>query len=928
MLHRCLWQLGKAKSSAPRRHVLRRPLRRSVSSGSGAAAAARRSSTGRTPALNGAHFKASRSLSPPSAGTSRGGRGVSGRRNGSCPTTDVTSGVTDTDGSGSTAVTLASGDGLGSAPAEPIAATSASVRRPLYRLATAVATVIVPPTTNVYLQGMKHLLTPATSSTSVALSRAGPATPSVSVVEEYYTAKKGPLFATAVVAGTNAVKQVSSLVPFCYPTPIQRCSFTFRRRQVLQPPRPAQMPHRVVLRRRTSEPSLQHARSEYSVLYCFCTVATESKGGVEMEALTGATMASVTLYDMLKGLPGAQEDGLSLGESFVLAKRGGRNDFTKLLISEPDRPSVESSLHSGETEMHALPSSSSATGRGGGAGESFADLSGASQSALTGSGVTATARQDVDGHVSADEGQTQVECEDRPEKETEKEDQGLAAKRVVRRAAPAATVDDDVLGEPATPDDGDAWWRTSKQEKRLQELYPRRKYGDNARLVSTNLTPAAVGSPPTKAHKRAAPSETSDRGEGVATARAAVVAARPKLATRASAIRDVRASTADKGNASATAIPRATSRAVSPGSSAEGGTVGGEDDDTVEHRRSLNRSRLAKKSARAVTPTVEAADDDDDEGEAAAAVDAEADEETVSMTPAAVDEAEEGELAVTASPKKRRRGSTPTTSTSKGHSPILEAKPSFYGKRPLAGHRRYPAELEEEEEAQDASEDEAVVAEEDGTAEDIDEETEEEGEERVPLKSSAAVAARRMHAHNSMTERRTGKSAIVPLSRNTGANSRKQRAGRVAPKKGRASAQADDDDDTPVAYDSNVENANGVAGDDDDDDDDVTPLPVAKLRGKPVAKQSRPAPPKKGGAMRPVRHDSWDAGSSQRRRDVHGHRGVARWDEDTVEEAAEAVHEDGDEEDVEDVEDVAPPPLPPPRKQLKKPLKRAALKRR
>lgn len=52
-----------------------------------------------------------------------------------------------------------------------------------------------------------------------------------------------------------------------------------------------------------------------------------------MEALTGATVSCISLYDMLRGVPGAQEDGLTLGESFVLAKRGGKNDFIKLLMS-------------------------------------------------------------------------------------------------------------------------------------------------------------------------------------------------------------------------------------------------------------------------------------------------------------------------------------------------------------------------------------------------------------------------------------------------------------------------------------------------------------------------------------------------------------------------------------------------------------------
>eukprot|EP00796_Vickermania_ingenoplastis_P004640 gene4640-3343_t len=203
-----------------------------------------------------------------------------------------------------------------------------------YQLATAVATVVVPCMANEMLESMRHVVT-----------RAHP--PSASPphkeqqMEEYYMASKGPLFATAVIAGTNAVKLSSTLLPLCHPVAIQKCSFTFRRRTLPPSVRPSPLPHRVVLRQRAAAPSAaMPRRPEYSILYCFCTVATNEHkaGGVEMEALTGANVAAATMYDMLRHLPCAQEDGLMLGESFILAKRGGRNDFIKMLMSEPEPP--------------------------------------------------------------------------------------------------------------------------------------------------------------------------------------------------------------------------------------------------------------------------------------------------------------------------------------------------------------------------------------------------------------------------------------------------------------------------------------------------------------------------------------------------------------------------------------------------------------
>ncbi|KAG5475196.1 hypothetical protein CUR178_04647 [Leishmania enriettii] len=919
MFHRCLRQLAKTKSSTPRRHVLRRPLRRSGSSGSGVTGAARHSSTSRTAARKGAQANASESSVSLPAATGRGG-GSRGPR--SSATADVGAAAAAEAGDSGAAASLAAHDGVGGASADPTTTSSASSRRPFYRLATAVATVVVPPTTNVYLQGMKHLLTPATPSPSAAFIGGGPSVPSVSIVEEYYTSKKGPLFATAVVAGTNAVKQVSSLVPFCYPTPIQRCSFTFRRRQVPHPPRPAQMPHRVVLRRRTSEPGPQQSRPEYSVLYCFCTVATENKGGVEMEALTGATMASITLYDMLKGLPGAQEDGLSLGEAFVLAKRGGRNDFTKLLMSEPDRPLMESGMRSGEVEMHALPSSSGVASEG--SGQSPAGATHASQSAATGAVTSVAATLGAGQRAPTNAAQARAGGEATSEEMTEKEDHHPGAKRVIRRPVPAAATTHDVLDDSAAPGDNDAWWHSSKHEKRLQELYPRRKYGDNARVVPTSPTPMPTGSPAARARTRTNPLETPDSGAEVTAAPAALPAAQPKLASKASVIRDGRAPISGKESVLAALPPKAAGRAKPRGSSGEAGETD-DDEDAVEYHSSPYR-RVAKKSSRTATPAVEEDDDDDDDDQPAAAAEAaeEADEEAAETTEYPADEAEEEEAAMAAAAKKRRRGAV-VTAPSKGHAPVVAARLSLNGKRAQAGHKRSLAELRSEAKRRDASEYDSVTGEEDEAAEERTEEDEGAGEEeRATNKSNSAVPTRKAHAFGNLTGKRVVRSAAEFSSRSAGVGSRKQRPGRATPKKSRSQAELDDHDDEDIApekHDDDNDNGNDEAG---DDGEDAASAATAKRRGKAAVKQIRSAAPRKGGAMRPVRHDSWDAGFTRRSRHSDDEANADEGYDDEMEEEAEAAEEEDGEG--EELEDVAPPPSP--RNKLKRPLRRAAPKRR
>ncbi|MCB9496046.1 MAG: cyclic pyranopterin monophosphate synthase MoaC [Fibrobacteria bacterium] len=104
-------------------------------------------------------------------------------------------------------------------------------------------------------------------------------------------APKGPVFSTAVIAGTQAAKRTSDLIPFCHPLPVEKIRFS--------------------------------CRLEGGAAVIECTVACTARTGVEMEALTGATLAALTVYDMCK----AVDLGLAIESVRLLSKSGGRRNF-------------------------------------------------------------------------------------------------------------------------------------------------------------------------------------------------------------------------------------------------------------------------------------------------------------------------------------------------------------------------------------------------------------------------------------------------------------------------------------------------------------------------------------------------------------------------------------------------------------------------
>lgn len=103
---------------------------------------------------------------------------------------------------------------------------------------------------------------------------------------------KGGVVETAIVAGTLAVKRTHELIPFCHPLPIDGIRFGIEWKSECE-------------------------------LEIVCTVNTTHRTGVEMEALTGATIAALTVYDMCKALSHA----IVLGPAKLRGKRGGKRDF-------------------------------------------------------------------------------------------------------------------------------------------------------------------------------------------------------------------------------------------------------------------------------------------------------------------------------------------------------------------------------------------------------------------------------------------------------------------------------------------------------------------------------------------------------------------------------------------------------------------------
>jgi cyclic pyranopterin monophosphate synthase len=103
---------------------------------------------------------------------------------------------------------------------------------------------------------------------------------------------KGPVFDTAIVAGVMGAKRTHELIPFCHPLGLESC--------------------RIIIEMQGDSALIR------------CSVSVHHKTGVEMEALTGASVAALTIYDMCKAL----SHDIVIGDTRLVTKDGGKSSYS------------------------------------------------------------------------------------------------------------------------------------------------------------------------------------------------------------------------------------------------------------------------------------------------------------------------------------------------------------------------------------------------------------------------------------------------------------------------------------------------------------------------------------------------------------------------------------------------------------------------
>lgn len=106
--------------------------------------------------------------------------------------------------------------------------------------------------------------------------------------------QKGPVFQTAIIAGIMAAKRTGDLIPLCHPLGLDNCHIDI------------------------------HINDKKEVIVD-CTASLIAKTGVEMEALVGASLAALTIYDMCK----AFSHDIIIKETKLMEKTGGKRDFKR-----------------------------------------------------------------------------------------------------------------------------------------------------------------------------------------------------------------------------------------------------------------------------------------------------------------------------------------------------------------------------------------------------------------------------------------------------------------------------------------------------------------------------------------------------------------------------------------------------------------------
>jgi len=110
--------------------------------------------------------------------------------------------------------------------------------------------------------------------------------------DQQLVTKKGPVYHTAIIAGVMAAKKTHELIPFCHPISIENCKIDII--------------------------TNQQGNAEIT-----CKVSLHHKTGVEMEALTGASIAALTIYDMCKAL----SHHIEITSTKLISKTGGKSDI-------------------------------------------------------------------------------------------------------------------------------------------------------------------------------------------------------------------------------------------------------------------------------------------------------------------------------------------------------------------------------------------------------------------------------------------------------------------------------------------------------------------------------------------------------------------------------------------------------------------------
>ena len=114
-----------------------------------------------------------------------------------------------------------------------------------------------------------------------------------SLTDQDFVGKKGSIVQTSVIAGIQGVKKTAELIPLCHQINLSKINVEI-------------------------EPGVNRFKIS-------CTVKCNEKTGVEMEALTGVSIAALTIYDMCKAL----SQNIVIGNIQLEQKTGGKNDFQR-----------------------------------------------------------------------------------------------------------------------------------------------------------------------------------------------------------------------------------------------------------------------------------------------------------------------------------------------------------------------------------------------------------------------------------------------------------------------------------------------------------------------------------------------------------------------------------------------------------------------